>query len=77
VGVVCSLLLPIVLAVVSGLGALLAAVGDPLGGRVCGRVALVVAAGWLVAVIATAVASGAALLDDRVPPADNEVQPRP
>ncbi len=72
-GVACSLLLPIVLAVVIGLGVLLRAVGDVAGGVVCGRLALVVGAGWLVAVITTAVASGAALLDDRTPPADTDV----
>lgn len=71
-GVACSLLLPIVLAVVIGLGVLLRAVGDGVGSAVCGRLALVVGAGWLVAVITTAVASGAALLDDRTLPADTD-----
>jgi len=76
-GVGCSLLLPIVLAVVIGLGVLLEAVGDDAGGVVCGRVALVAGACWLVAIITTAVASGAALLDDRPPLPDSEPPPRP
>jgi hypothetical protein len=76
-GVACSVLLPIVLAVVTGLGVLLHAVGDGAGGRVCGRAALVVGVGWLVAIITTAVASGAALLDDRTQPADHDAPPRP
>jgi hypothetical protein len=76
-GVACSVLLPIVLAVVTGLGVLLHAVGDGAGGRVCGRAALVVGVCWLVAIITTAVASGAALLDDRTQPADHDGSPRP
>lgn len=76
-GVACSVLLPIVLAVVIGLGVLLQAVGDGAGGRVCGRAALVVGVCWLVAIITTAVASGAALLDDRTQPADHDGPPRP
>jgi len=71
-GVASALLLPIVLAVVIGLGVLLRAVGDGAGGVACGRIALVVGAGWVVAVITTAVASGAALLDERSPPADQD-----
>lgn len=76
-GVAGSVLLPVVLAVVTGLGVLLQAVGDAAGGRVCGRSALVVGVCWLVAIITTAVASGAALLDDRNDSADNNGQPRP
>ncbi|NBW96622.1 MAG: hypothetical protein EBR28_07780, partial [Planctomycetia bacterium] len=49
-GVACAILLPIVIAVVVGLGMLLKAVGDGAGAAVCGRVALVVGAGWIVAV---------------------------
>lgn len=76
-GVAGSVLLPIVLAVVIGLGVLLQAVGDVAGGRVCGRAALVVGVCWLVAIITTAVASGAALLDDRIHSADHDIQTRP
>jgi len=68
VGVGCSLLLPIAMLVVIGLGFLLASVGDEAGGAVCSRTALVVGVIWLVAVIATAVASGVAALDDGTRP---------
>ncbi len=76
-GVTASLLLPIVVAVVTGLGVLLRAVGDDPAARVCGRVALITGVFWVVAVITTALASGAALLDDRIPPTDADHQPRP
>ena len=76
-GVACSLLLPIVLAVVMGLGVLLESVGDASGAAACGRAALVVGACWLVSIITTAIASGAALLDDRSTSADTEGQARP
>lgn len=67
VGVASSLLLPVAMSVVFGLGALLDSLGDETGGAVCGRVALGLAALWLTAVIATAVASGVSALDQ--PPA--------
>ena len=76
-GVTASLLLPIVVAVVTGLGVLLRAVGDGPAAVVCARVALVAGVCWVVAIITTAVASGAALLDDRTAPADADHQPRP
>jgi hypothetical protein len=59
-GIVSSLLLPILALVVIGLGALLAALGDAVGARVCGRVALLSAVVWLLAVVATAVLAGIA-----------------
>jgi len=59
-GIVSSLLLPILALVVIGLGALLAALGDDLGARFCGRVALLAAVVWLLAVVATAVLAGIA-----------------
>jgi hypothetical protein len=62
-GVAATLLLPVVLAVVLGLGSLLAAVGDESGARACGRVALAAGAAWLVAVVATTAVSAVALLD--------------
>lgn len=62
-GVVATLLLPIVLAVVLGLGSLLGAVGDESGARACGRVALAAGAAWLVAVVATTAVSAVALLE--------------
>jgi hypothetical protein len=66
-GVACSLLLPIVLAVVCGLGVLLGSLGDEAGRIVCGRAALVVGVFWLTAVIATAVVGGIAVLDAEPP----------
>ena len=59
-GIVSSLLLPILALVVIGLGALLAALGDNVGARFCGRVALLSAVVWLLAVVATAVLAGIA-----------------
>ncbi len=59
-GIVSSLLLPILALVVIGLGALLLALGDDIGARFCGRVALVAAVVWLLAVVATAVFAGIA-----------------
>lgn len=62
-GVVSTLLLPVVLAVVLGLGALLGALGDGAGAAACGRLGLVVGAAWIVALAATSAACGIALLD--------------
>ena len=62
-GLVATLLLPVVLAVVLGLGSLLNAVGDESGARACGRVALAAGAAWLVAVAATTTVSAVALLE--------------
>jgi|APCry1669189000_1035189.scaffolds.fasta_scaffold01768_4 hypothetical protein len=59
-GIVSSLLLPILALVVIGLGALLAALGDAVGARFCGRVALLSAVVWLLAVVATAILAGIA-----------------
>ncbi len=61
-GIVSSLLLPILALVVIGLGALLAALGDNVGARFCGRIALFSAVVWLLAVVATAVLAGIASL---------------
>lgn len=62
-GVAATLLLPVVLAVVLGLGSLLGAIGDESGARACGRVALAAGAAWFVAVVATTAVSAVALLD--------------
>jgi hypothetical protein len=62
-GVVSTLLLPVVLAVVLGLGALLGALGDVAGAAACGRLGLVVGGAWIVALAATSAASGIAVLD--------------
>lgn len=56
--VLLSLLLPVALAVVIGLGALLSAVGDKAGALACGRVCLVVGAAWLTALAGTATVTG-------------------
>ena len=62
-GVVLSLLLPVVLVLVIGLGGLLWGMGDALGGQLCLRVALLVGLGWAAAVILTAVAGGLLVLE--------------
>lgn len=65
-GVFASLLLPVMLAVVTGLGALLGGLGDAAGSRAFFRIALVVGAVWLVALAATTIASAmATLIPDR------------
>ena len=67
-GVAATLLLPVVLAVVLGLGGLLAAVGDAAGAKACSRMALVAGAAWLVAIVATTATTALALLDQAPPP---------
>ena len=62
-GVVLSLLLPVVLVLVLGLGGLLRGMGDALGGQLCVRVALLIGLGWAAAVILTAVAGGLLVLE--------------
>jgi hypothetical protein len=62
-GVIASLLLPIAIMVVAGLGGLLGSLGDVGGSRGCTRVALVLAAIWLTGVIATAVMAGIAAIE--------------
>lgn len=66
-GAVATLLLPIVLAVVLGLGGLLGGLGDAAGSRFCLRVALVVGAAWIVGVVATTALSAVAHLGHRPP----------
>lgn len=61
-GLVATLLVPVMLAVVLGLGGLLAAVGDAAGAQVCGRVGVVLGAVWVTAVVATVAATAAAVL---------------
>jgi len=61
-GIVLVLLLPILLSVVGGLAALLAALGDEGGARLCWRVALLAAVVWLLGVVATSVLAGLAAL---------------
>jgi len=61
-GIVLVLLLPILLSVVSGLAALLAALGDEGGAQLCWRSVLLAAVVWLLAVVATSVLAGLAAL---------------
>ncbi|MFM7075448.1 MAG: hypothetical protein ACKO3G_05195 [Planctomycetaceae bacterium] len=74
-GVTASIVLPILLAIVLGLGALLAALGDRVGAAICVRVAQGVGVAWLLAVVATALAAGIAVLDD-APPRHGGCAPR-
>jgi hypothetical protein len=65
-GVVLTLLLPMVIAVVLGLGALLSSLGDTAGAAGCGRIGLVIGVAWFVALAATATASGVMMLEESV-----------
>ncbi|NQW49462.1 MAG: hypothetical protein HQ464_17010 [Planctomycetes bacterium] len=79
-GVLFTLLLPVALAVVLGLGALLSSLGDNVGATACGRAGLAVGAVWVMALTATATAGGimALMALDGPPPAHdhNESPPR-
>lgn len=61
-GVLATLLLPVVLAVVLGLGGLLGGLGDAVGSRFCLRAGLVVGAAWLVSIVVTTVSAALATL---------------
>lgn len=52
-GVVAALLLPVLLAVLLGLAALLQALGDEGGARACGRGAIIGGVAWIAALIVT------------------------
>lgn len=58
-----TILLPMVIAVVLGLGALLASLGDEAGAAGCGRIGLVIGVGWFLALAATATATGILTLE--------------
>lgn len=62
-GVIAAVLLPVVLAIVIGLGGLLSSLGDDYGGAVCRRAALVVGALWIVSIVATALTSSILVLE--------------
>ena len=62
-GVVATLLLPMVIAIVLGLGGLLSALGDEAAATTCGWVGVVGGAIWFLAVAVTAVVSGIIALD--------------
>lgn len=63
--------MPIVLGVVLGLAALLAALGDAPAAAFCRRAGLVVGVVWLVSVIATAIVAGVVAIDAS---AQNEIR---
>jgi hypothetical protein len=75
-GLAATVLLPIVLAVVLGLGALLAGLDDAAGAAACGRIGLVVGVIWLTAVVVTTAVNAVATLErhrpgrQRRPPGD-------
>jgi hypothetical protein len=62
-GVLLMLLLPMVIAVVLGLGALLSSLGDASGAAACGRAGLVIGVVWFLALAGTATASGILALE--------------
>jgi hypothetical protein len=77
-GVLLTLLLPMVIAVVLGLGGLLSSLGDESGAAACGRVGLVVGVVWFLALAGTAASSGIIALEasvDRPAHADQPVRP--
>jgi hypothetical protein len=59
-GLVATLLMPVMVAVVLGLGGLLAAVGDAGGALACSRLGIVLGALWITAVVATVAVNAAA-----------------
>jgi len=61
--VLMTLLLPMVIAVVLGLGGLLASLGDEVGAAACRRLGLIVGAVWFIALAGTATASGIMALE--------------
>lgn len=61
-GLVGTVLLPVFIAIVAGLGGLLGALGDGPAARACGWIALVTGAVWLAMTVATTVLSAAAVL---------------
>lgn len=56
-GLVAMLILPVVLAIVLGLGGLLSALGDAAGAAFCVRTGLVLAVLWLTSIVATVAAT--------------------
>jgi hypothetical protein len=62
-GVLLAVLLPMVIAIVLGLGGLLSSLGDEAGAAACGRAGLIVGAVWFMALAGTATASGIVALE--------------
>jgi hypothetical protein len=58
-----TVLLPVVLAVVFGLGGLLASLGDATGAAICRGVALAVGAAWVVSLAGTVLATAVVTLE--------------
>lgn len=58
-----TVLLPVVLAVVFGLGGLLASLGDTSGAAICRGVALAVGAAWIVSLAGTVLATAVVTLE--------------
>lgn len=61
--VAATVLLPVAIVLVIGLGGLLAGVGDAAGARGCGRVALALGVAWLTALAGTTLATASAVLE--------------
>ena len=74
-GVLLAVLLPMVIAVVLGLGALLFSLGDKAGAAACGRIALVIGVAWFLSLAATATASGIMTLEGSAGRPDRPVRP--
>lgn len=66
-GAAATLLLPIVIAVVLGLGGLLGGLGDTPGARVCAWIGLAIGAVWITAIVATTAINAIAVLERRPP----------
>lgn len=66
-GLVVTLVLPVGIAVIAGLGGLLGALGDGVGAAVCGRSALAIGVVWMAAVVGTMAATTLAVLDSPPP----------
>lgn len=66
-GVVATLVLPVGLAVLVGLGGLLRSLGDGPGATVCGRLALAIGAVWFAAIVVTTAATAVVVLDSPPP----------
>lgn len=62
-GLAATILLPVLLAVVLGLGALLSALGDTWGAVACQRAALAAGVLWIVAVVFTTVVNAITVLE--------------
>jgi hypothetical protein len=72
-----TILLPAVLALLLGLGRLLAALGDVSGATACDRIALLAAVLWAVAVVATTIVNAALCVQAGTEPAGPWARRRP